>query len=138
MRSPSLVLSLVFWVALTLLLPSHSQTQPPQTKPSPEASHPYKKVAKDVLSRFHFATDSLPGYHTEVEDLVFGPNAQEEMSFKGVALMELRGGRADVSVNDKPVKATVGDYWAVPSGAHLRIRNLGELAIIRKTLFVAH
>ena len=121
--------------------PSYAACASSRTRTGPdlatEQQHKYEKVADHVVSRFRFGTDALQGYHVEVDDLVFGPAANASILSKGLALMELRSGRLTISINGKPLQVKPVEYWTVPSGSHMSVRNLGEIAVIRRTVFVA-
>lgn len=97
---------------------------------------PYTPYAPGVLSATHFTTDSLPSYRIEVRDLLIGPRGEaSDIPVPGFALMEVRAGAIDLSLNDTRSQRDLGNYWIVPRGVRVAIRNLGELAVIRVVFF---
>jgi hypothetical protein len=125
-------------VSLLLLsaFPSAVLGQRPSQGPPPSQ---YKQLAPGILASSEplFATDSLPHYRTEVRDFVIGPNqAAPHVPLEGFALMELRSGVIEASINDKPTRHEAGSSWFVPRGARLALRNLSEAAVIHTTVFV--
>jgi len=123
---------LVFFTTLIVAIPSKAHAQ----QDTAVQVSPYRQLAKGVAATTQFSTDSLRGYHTEVMDLILGPQGDApEVPLGGFALMELRAGRIQLTIDGKQTRRNSGDYWSVSKGARLAIHNLGELAVIHTLVF---
>ena len=105
-------------------------------KPSgPSDAERFTLLAPGVASATRFATDSLPGYHVEVRDLLLGPiETAPDVPLDGFALMELSTGEIEISIDERKERREAGDLWFVRRGARIAIRNLGEIATIHTTV----
>lgn len=122
-----------FWslLALSALQVSTAPTLA-QQQAQPPGRRQFTPYAEGILSAQVFATDSVPGYRTVVLDLLMGPNMEApDVPIRAFALMELRSGRIETTLNDVTEVREVDDVWIVPAGARLSIRNLSEVAVIR-------
>jgi hypothetical protein len=109
-----------------------------QTPPKPEV---YRQLAEGVMASSEpvFATDSLPNYRVQILNLVVGPNkSAPRVPLDGAALMELRSGTLEVTINGRTTRREIGATWFVPAGAKVALRNLSEVAIIRTTVLALH
>jgi hypothetical protein len=134
---PALACLALSAVAPALL--SGQQPPPGQAKPPGPPAETYKQLAEGVMvsSEPVFTTDSLPQYRIQVQNLVLGPNkSAPRVPVEGFALMELRSGTLEVTINGKSTRQETGSSWFVPQGARLALRNLSEVAVIRATVFV--
>ena len=123
-------------LALATLGAIRAQAQEPQRAQAPTVE--YRQLAPGVLASATplFTSDSLPGYTLEVIDLVLGPNQNaERVPLEGFALLELRAGVAQVTINGTATRREAGAHWFVPRGAQFAIRNLAEVTMIRATVF---
>jgi hypothetical protein len=108
-----------------------------QPKPSSTQQVKYYPVTKGVMGRTRLESDLVRGYHMVVQDLTFGPRATAEIPVSGTALMELRAGHIDATLDGKQLEVQAGDFWVVEPNAHLTVHNKDELAVIRTTTFVS-
>jgi hypothetical protein len=98
----------------------------------------FKQLAPGILvgAQGIFTTDSLPGYHVQVQDLVMGPKQEApQIPLEGFAFMELRSGTVEVTIDGKSTRQEAGAWWFVRRGARVAIRNLEEVATIRAIVF---
>lgn len=117
-----------------LCLGAASAQKPPAQQPAPDRT--LRQLAPGVLvSAAPLLRDSLPGYRVEAVDLVLGPNQNaERVPLDGFALMELRSGSAEVTINGQMTRREPDMQWLVPRGATLAIKNLAEVTVIRATI----
>jgi len=124
-------------LALTATPWSAVRAQVAQTRPQQPAAPGLVQLAPGIMwsATPLLVTDSIPGQHVEVRDLVLGPNqSAARVPLTGFVLMELRSGIAEVTTNGQTTRREAGAIWLVPSGAGLAIRNLAEVTVIRSTL----
>ena len=131
------------WFPVTLTLACgfvfNSRCSLSAQQPAQAPAARFKQLAPGILGSTEaiFATDSLPRYRIEVRDLVMGPNqAAQRVPLEGFAIMELRAGAVEATVDGKRSRREAGSYWCVSRGAKLAIRNVSEVAAIRATVFV--
>ena len=127
--------------ALAVLLaasPSEAMlAQAGRPAPQPPAAPTLVQLAPGVMWSAIplFTTDSIPGQHVEVRDLVLGPNQNAaRVPLTGSVVMELRSGIAETTINGQTTRREAGAIWFVPRGASLSIRNVDEVTVIRATL----
>jgi hypothetical protein len=122
------------WLLALSLLPSAVRCQ---QAPAGGPAAQYAQLAQGILMSGTpiFATDSIPHYRVEVRDLIVGPKqSAPEVPLKGFALMELRSGIVETTIDGKAERREAGSYWLVPPRSRLAIRNIGEVAIVRVVL----
>ena len=108
-----------------LSAPLAAQQQPTQSQQPPR----YKQLAPGILaSEPVFVTDSPPRHHVEIRDLALGPKqTAPRVPLEGFALMELRSGTLEVTINATATRREAGASWLVPRGARLAIKTRGEV-----------
>src|SRR5262245_12617597 len=106
---PVLACTALSTAALVVL--SGQQPPPGQARPQGPPTETYRQLGEGVMASSEpvFATDSLPGYRTQVLNLVMGPNkSAPQVPLEGFALMELRSGTLEVTINGKSVRQETG------------------------------
>jgi hypothetical protein len=127
-------------LALSATAPATLTCQQPAqdtTRPAPQKPESYRQLAEGVMASSEpvFATDSLAHFHIQVLNLVLGPNkSAPRVPLEGAAIMELRSGSLEVTINGRTTRQEIGATWFVPAGAKLALKNLSEVAIIRTTM----
>jgi hypothetical protein len=138
----ALCLPVLACIGLLAPLPTVLSGQAPapgQARPQGARAETYRQLAEGVLvsSEPVFTTDSLPHYRIQVQNLVLGPNQNApQVHLEGFALMELRSGTLEMTIDGKSARQETGTSWFVHQGARLALRNVSEVAIIRTTTFV--
>jgi hypothetical protein len=92
----------------------------------------YEVITKGLLGSpvftIPFRTTRL---RLEIRNFIVGPGTADDVPVPARAIMELRGGGVVTSVNGEARERRPGDFWVVDKGAHLRLENHADVAVIR-------
>jgi hypothetical protein len=106
-----------------------------QAKPGP-VQQPgrvvYESLAPGVLGARAFTSDALNDVTIEVSEVMLGPGkSAPNVPVRGVAMMELKSGEVETTIDSLTVRRRPGDFWVVRSGQHYAIKNLGGQVVIQ-------
>jgi hypothetical protein len=57
-----------------------------------------------------------------------------ELPFRGLTIVELRGGRLATVIGDQRVERTLGEIWSVPAGTPIQIETGDDMATLQTTV----
>jgi len=91
---------------------------------------PFREVAPGVFMRTILRAPYSPGLNVEIQDLEVRPRQlTKQVTLAGAALLEIRSGRAIVTVGQVTKEVRVGAIFALPQGQALVLDNRADVPI---------
>jgi hypothetical protein len=92
----------------------------------------YESLAPGIVGAHVFRSDALKDVTVEVSDVILGPGkSAPDFLVRGVAIMELKSGEVETTIDGQTVRRRPGAYWVVRSGQRYAIKNLGGQVVIQ-------
>ncbi len=92
----------------------------------------YESLAPGVIGARAFTSDALKDVTIQVSDVILGPGkSATNLPVRGVAILELKSGEVETTIDSQTVRRRPGDYWIVRSGQRYSIKNLGGQVVIQ-------
>ncbi len=106
-----------------------------QAKPG-QAQEPgrvvYESLAPGIVGAHVFTSDALKDVTVEVSDVILGPGkSAPDFLVRGIAIMELKSGEVETSIDGQTVRRRPGAYWVVRAGQRYAIKHLGGQVVIQ-------
>lgn len=130
------VAALVLAVGWSTPAPALDTDQPPV------GAEFYKSLGPLVQTRLRFATDvsvapGKPAFHVKVYDWVIGSRREAlNFPFEGVAILELRSGKVETTINGVTVVRRAPEVWVVPQGSKVSIKTTSEVASLHGLVLI--
>ena len=91
------------------------------------AGHPYASLAGRLQTELRFTTDIAfpngPNLQVKIYDWVMGPRQEfQDFPLEGLAMIEVKAGEAEVTLNGVTTVRREGEHFVVPPGTKLAMR----------------
>ncbi len=102
----------------------------------------YKSFGPLVQTRSRFSTDvsvtpGKPAFHLKVYDWIIGARRGTlNFPFEGIAILELRSGKVETTINGVTVARRSPEIWVVPQGSEVSIKTTSEVASLHGVVLI--